>query len=92
MVTTYWFLVLIKMINFIKKIMQHIGLTNMQMELVKMFNYNLPENELQDIKQLLVQYFAKKVSDDIDAEWNKQNWTDETMNTFLQEHLRTKYE
>ncbi|MFM2224110.1 MAG: hypothetical protein RJA07_312 [Bacteroidota bacterium] len=68
------------------------GLSNMQMELVKMFNYNLPETELQEIKQLLVQYFAKKVSDDMDAEWQRQNWTDETMNVFLNEHLRTKYE
>jgi hypothetical protein len=68
------------------------GLSNMQLELVKMFNYNLPETELQEIKQLLVQYFAKKVSDDMDAEWQRQNWTDETMNVFLNEHLRTKYE
>jgi hypothetical protein len=72
--------------------LQSSGLTNMQMELIKMFNYNLPEKQLLEIKQILVKYFADKVSDQADLLWKENNWTNDTMNSFLNESQRTKYE
>jgi hypothetical protein len=71
---------------------QSSGLTNMQMELIKMFNYNLPEKQLLEIKQILVKYFADKVSDQADLLWKENNWTNDTMNSLLNESQRTKYE
>ena len=67
-------------------------LTNLQLELLKLFKYELPENQIQEIKALLAKYFADKASDEMDKLWEENNWNDKTMDDWKEEHLRTKYE
>ena len=67
------------------------GLTNLQLELLKVFSYNLSDQQISEIKALLSQYFAEKVTKEMDQLWEQQNWSDETMEKWSKEHLRTKY-
>ena len=68
------------------------GLTNLQHELIKIFSYNLSEVQLLEIKDLLARYFANIASDEMDKLWNENGWTNETMENWSKEHLRTNYD
>lgn len=66
------------------------GLTNLQLELLKMFSIPLEDDQLKEIKALLSRYFADKASEEMDRLWDENNWSDETMREWAQEHMRTK--
>jgi len=66
------------------------GLTNLQLELLKMFSIPLKEDQIKEIKALLSRYFADKATAEMDMLWDEKNWTDETMRAWAQEHIRTK--
>lgn len=66
------------------------GLTNLQLELLKMFSLPLKDDQIREIKALLSRYFAEKASEEMDKLWDENKWTDETMRAWSQEHTRTK--
>ena len=70
----------------------HKDYTNLQLELLEMFDYELPDNQLNEIRDMLVKYFADKASDEMDRLWEENNWSNETMKQWGEEHMRTKYE
>ena len=41
-------------------------LTNLQIELLKLFQYNLPDTQLAEIKNMLAKYFAKTATGEMD--------------------------
>lgn len=59
-------------------------LTNLQLELLKLYSLNLSEPQLTDIKRLLARYFAETASDEMDKLWEEKGWTNETMDEWLQ--------
>lgn len=63
-------------------------LTNLQLELIKLFSYNLDEKQLLEVKYLLAKYFADKATQEMDKVWEEKGLTNETMETWLNEHLR----
>jgi hypothetical protein len=63
-------------------------LTNLQMQLLKSFNFEVPESQLEEIKVLLGNYFASKATDEMDRLWEENGWSDETMTQWTGEHLR----
>lgn len=67
-------------------------LTNLQLELVKLFSYKIAESQVLEIKQLLSTYFADKATEEMDRLWDENNWSEETMKEWSNEHLRTPYE
>ena len=67
-------------------------LTNLQLELLKLFSYELPDNQIIEIRSLLSNYFANKASDEMDRLWDEKKWTDKTMDDWTNEHLRAKDE
>ncbi len=67
-------------------------LTNLQLELLKTFRYNLNETQLTEIREILAKYFAQKATSEMDKFWEETGWNDETIEKLSQEHLRTKYE
>jgi len=72
--------------------MEQIGqLSNLQIELLKLFNYNLQEKQIIEIKKLLSSYFAQNITKGIDELWDKEKWNDKTIDNWKNEHLRTKY-
>lgn len=64
-------------------------ITNLQRELVKVFSYEVSEEELKDIRDLLSNYFAEKATREMDRLWDERGWTNETMDKWLKEHKRT---
>jgi hypothetical protein len=66
-------------------------LTNLQLELLKIFSRDLPDEELLEIKNILSAYFAEKATKEMDRLWDEKGWTQETMQQWLNEHMRTPY-
>ena len=54
-------------------------LTNVQVELIKMFNRQVPEEQLLEIKNLLAKYFAEIATREMDKLWVENDWSDDTM-------------
>ena len=69
----------------IKHLNQH------QLEILKLFTRELDDNDLIEIKRLIVKYLASKVTKMADDIWEKNNWTDEDMERLLKTHKRTPY-
>jgi hypothetical protein len=65
-------------------------LTNLQLELIKMFQYKVADHQLIDIKNMLSQYFAEKATEEMDRLWEENNWSNETMEVWSNEHFRSK--
>jgi len=69
--------------------MENVGkLTNVQLELLKLFQYNLPDKQLVEIRNMLAKYFAKTAMGEMDRLWEENNWTNDTMEAWANEHLR----
>jgi hypothetical protein len=66
-------------------------LTNLQLELLKVFSHDLSESELKEIKSLLLEYFAKKAVIEADKVWDSEKWDEEKMKTLLNDSKRTPY-
>ena len=67
-------------------------LTNLQLELLKTFQFELPETQLLEIRALLTDYFANKVTDEMDALFAANGWGPEKIEEWSKEHLRTQLE
>jgi hypothetical protein len=67
-------------------------LTNLQLELLKVFSYPLNQQQLMDIKSLLTNYFAEQATQEMDRLWEEKNWDNNTMAEWANEHLRTPYD
>lgn len=66
-------------------------LTNLQLELVKLFAKEVPEEDLKNIKFLIANYFAEKAMDKADEVWDDKGWTAEDAERMLQTKMRTPY-
>ncbi len=65
-------------------------LTNLQIELLKLFSFEVDEKQLVEIRQLLSDYFAQQATTEMDRLWNENNWSDDTMKKWANTHLRKK--
>lgn len=66
-------------------------LTNLQIELIRLFDYQVSDNQIIEIKDLLAKYFADVATSEMDKLWEENQWTNETMESWTNEHLRTPY-
>lgn len=66
-------------------------LTNLQIELIRLFSYQIPDNQIGEIKDLLAKYFAEVATREMDKLWEENQWNNDTMETWSNEHLRTPY-
>jgi hypothetical protein len=53
-----------------------------------MFQYNLTYEQLVEIKKILTQYFAMSAKKEIDRLWEENDWTNEMMKSWADEHFR----
>ena len=60
-------------------------LTNLQLELLKLYSMELSEEQLKDVQRLLASYFAKQASDEMGRLWGERGWNEETMEAWLAE-------
>jgi hypothetical protein len=71
--------------------MEAVGkLTNVQLELLKLFQYSLPESQLAEIKNILVKYFANTATDEMDKLWDENKWDNDIMKEWANVDLRRK--
>jgi hypothetical protein len=66
-------------------------LTNLQLELIKIFSFQLNDNQLIEIRDILTKYFAENATKEMDKLWLNNGWTNETMENWANEHMRTTY-
>ena len=66
-------------------------LSNLQLELLKMFSYQISNQQLLDIKNILAKYFAEQATNEMDKLWEENNWNSNTMESWSNQHLRTPY-
>jgi hypothetical protein len=66
-------------------------LTNLQLEVLKVFFRQVPDEDLRAIKALLSNYFAQKETTLANEVWEQEGFTEEKMNEWRQAHLRTEY-
>lgn len=60
-------------------------LTNLQLEIIKLYTTNLNRQELLEVKQILSNFFAQKAIKEADKIWDEQNLSDQEMDTWLNE-------
>lgn len=72
--------------------MENKKLSNIQLELLKIFSFNLTDEELSELKDILVKFFADKISSEADKIYEKNNWNEAEIKNILREHDRLKYE
>ena len=60
-------------------------LSNLQLELLKVFSHNISDDELLDIRRMLAQYFMKRAIKAADKVWNEKGYSNELMNKWLKE-------
>lgn len=67
------------------------SLTNLQLEILKIFSREVSSSDLLEIKELLSQFFAKKLIESANESWERQNWDNSKVEELLNTHIRTKY-
>ncbi|WP_375577906.1 hypothetical protein ABWH96_12705 [Marivirga tractuosa] len=65
------------------------SLNNTQLEILKMFRYDLPQEQWDEIREMIAKYFADKVTKEVDALWDEKGWSEETMKEWSKEHMRS---
>ncbi len=54
-------------------------LSNLQLELLKLFAMGVSEKELRDIKRMLAKYFMEKTIEEANKVWDERGYTNELM-------------
>ncbi len=65
-------------------------MSNLQLELLRLYGNGVSEENLLEIKTILAKYFADKATDVMDKVWDEKNLTEQTMITWKNEHNRAE--
>ncbi len=65
-------------------------LSNLQLELLKLYSRNVSDEELKDIRKMLADYYAKKADEEMDRLWKEKGYTQETIQQWKKEHFTSK--
>ncbi|MDY6791464.1 MAG: hypothetical protein SWH54_09370 [Thermodesulfobacteriota bacterium] len=60
-------------------------LSNVQMELLKLYSTNLKETDLEELKKVLANHFAGKATKEADQIWKQKKMSTDTMEKWLNE-------
>lgn len=67
------------------------GFSPFQMEMLEMTSRVSSQQEMDDIRRMLAQYFAQKAEDAIDSLWDNGTINNEVIEGWKNEHMRTPY-
>ena len=67
------------------------GLNEMQLHILQLFSKPMTKKEMQEIKDLLVEYFDKKVQKEMDKIWKEKKLSQKKINEMGNSHIRTPY-
>ncbi len=65
-------------------------MSNIQLELLKLYANGVSESQLHDIKLILSKYFADKATEAMDKIWDEKQLTEQDMINWTNEHNRVK--
>ena len=66
-------------------------LNSMQLFMLKMFEKQLSSKQEKEIKQLLSEYFARQIDEEMDEIWTQRGLSQRDLDEALVTHKRTKY-
>ena len=66
-------------------------LSNVQLELMKLFATDVSDKELVELKKVLLEFKFNRVTDLADRLWEEKKWTNDDMDKILKTHIRTPY-
>jgi predicted transcriptional regulator len=58
-------------------------LTNLQLEILKLYSFELTEKDLLDLKNVLARHFADRLSKRVDEIWQEKGLTEADMDKWL---------
>ena len=64
-------------------------LSNLQLELLRLYAHGVSDDNLLEIKQILAKYFADKATDAMDKIWDEKGLTEQDMIDWTNEHNRS---
>jgi len=62
-------------------------LSNVQLELLKIYSTNISAPDLIELKDLLAKFYANKAIEQANKVWNDKNLSNETMDNWLNENI-----
>jgi hypothetical protein len=65
-------------------------MSNLQLELLRLYGNGVSEENLREIKTILARYFADKATDAMDQVWDEKGLTEQTMIDWTNEHNRAE--
>jgi hypothetical protein len=61
-------------------------------EIMQVLSKNLPNHQVEEVRQLLATYFAKKATEEFDKLATEKGWDEKTYEAWLNERMRTPYD
>ncbi len=65
-------------------------MSNLQLELLRIYGNGVSEENLREIKTILAKYFADKATEAMDEVWEEKNLTEQDMIDWTNEHNRAE--
>ncbi len=62
-----------------------IPLSNLQVELLKLYATNISDDELLEVKRYLAKFFMKKAIAEADKTWDEKGYTNKLMQEWIEE-------
>jgi len=66
------------------------NLSNLQLELLRLYSNNVSDETLLEVKSILAKHFASKATEEMDKVWEEKNLTEQDMINWTNEHNRTE--
>jgi hypothetical protein len=71
--------------------MKTTALNEAQMSILRLLGSMKSVEEVNELRQVICDYYARRVDDEMDRLWEEGKWDNEKKEAILQEHLRTPY-
>ncbi|MBR1484097.1 MAG: hypothetical protein IJ612_00190 [Prevotella sp.] len=70
---------------------QATGLNAAQMDFLRLLGHFKTEEQVEELRQVVCDYYARKIDEAVDKLWDEGKWDNEKNEAILKEHLRTPY-
>ena len=67
-------------------------LNEAQLSILRLLGSMKTVEEVDELRQVICDYYARRVDEEVDKLWESGQWNDEKNEAVLNEHLRTPYE
>lgn len=61
-------------------------LTNLQVEMLRLFATKVPEKDLMEIRDMIARYLLERARDEADRIWDERGYTDEKLKELLEKN------